>query len=620
MASSSHLAHRSNDNHARGIHDQDKEINHVVNYKKAKFRPVALMHKFQKCCTNFSCEDCKKAKRKSMKPQQVKVITISKLFYKQTGTKTLRWPPLNNSDPNSGSSPDAAYRKGACHFLVTGKEISNEGRKMFSPEHVDGPVIETRNDTFKDKAGNVWAFIPGESSSASEIEKMECDGTASDNNLPVEPPKKHLSMLLKEEREEKAKLEDEKAKMQVEKAKTVQFLSHMLKVDKDGNNLLHQAALTGKNQNVIVFLENELFDLEAKNNFAETALHCALRKEDDLSVTMLINAGANIEATNKNNETALHCNVKMGNVETCRHLLEKGANIEARDAKGLTPLMQGLSFREDKIVRLLCEFGADLSQTFQDKNGKICSSISTDEYGNNLLHHAVLNNNIMDVTMFLEKNVFDLEAKNKEGTALHCAVIRGNLELIRLLLVKGAKLEARDQYNRETPLLRATRHGYEQVVEELIISGANIDAKNKRQQTALHVVSYSGKIENTKLVQLLLERNPNLLEAKDSIGDTPLYPAIEEKHEQVVKQLIICGANLDTRNNSKQTPLHIASQDGSTKIIQILLERRPNLLEAKDMFGNTPLSIVVERFRPDHEAVKLLQRASANQAGTPLLQ
>ena len=306
-------------------------------------------------------------------------------------------------------------------------------------------------------------------------------------------------------------------------------------------------------------------------------------------------------------DTSLHCNVKTGNLESCPHLLEKVANIEARDAKGLTPLMQGLSFREDKIVRLLCEFGADLSQTFRDKDGKLCSSVSTDEYGNNLLHHAVLNNDMMDVTMFLEKNVFDLEAKNEEGTPLHCAAIRGNTELVRLLLVKGAKLEARDQYNRETPLLVASRHGYEQVVEQFIISGADLDARNERQQTALHVVSYnSGRTGNAKIVQLLLERNPKLLEAKDQDGDTPLYPAIEEKHEQVVKQLIASGANLDTRNNSEQTPLHIASQDGSTKIIQLLLERNPNLLEAKDVCGNTPLGIAVERFRPDHEAVKLL--------------
>ena len=144
-----------------------------------------------------------------MKPQQVKAITISRLSYQQTGTKTLRWPPLNNFDPNSGSPPNTAYQKGTCHFLFTGKEIIFEGRKMFSPEHVDGHVIEKSNETFEDRDGNVYDFIRGESTSSSEMEVMEYYGTASDNNLSLEPPKRSVRMALKETKKEKEKLEEE---------------------------------------------------------------------------------------------------------------------------------------------------------------------------------------------------------------------------------------------------------------------------------------------------------------------------------------------------------------------------------------------------------------------------
>ena len=548
MAYSSPLAHHSNDNHARGIHDQDKEINHLVNYEKAKFRTVTLVHPLKKCCNNDSCEDCKKPKRKAMKLQQVKAITISKLFYRQTGTKTLRWPPLNNFGSNSGSPPDAAYRQGTRHFLITGKEIIIEGKKMFSPEHVDGPVIEKRNETFEDRDGNVYDFIHGESTSSSEMEIMEYYGTASDNNLPLEPPKRSARMALKETKKEKeklekenAKMEEEKSKMKVEKAKTVQFLSHKLKVDKDGNNLLHRAALEGKNQNVKVFLENELFDLEAKNGLGETALHCAIKKE------------------------------------------------------------------KRKAIQILSNFGADLSQTFQDKDGKMCSSISKDKDGNNLLHHAVLKNNISDVTMYLEKDVFDLEAKNKrKETVLHCAAMSGNIEVVILLLEHEVReeyqrtsheqvvtsldrkhnlLEAKDQEGK-TPLLTAIKYHHEQVVEQLIISGANLRARNKYKKTPLHLASYWG---NLNIVQLLIEKKPNLLKAKDRNKETPLFSAIACKHEQVVEQLIISRADLEARDNVQQTPLHYATRWGNTKIVQLLIEKNPSILEAKDKYGRTPL-------------------------------
>ena len=350
MGSLSGLAHRSNDHHARGRHSPNKEINHKVNYKNAVFRPVHLVRKFKKCCLNFSCEGCEKTKHKDMRIHQVKAISTSPLHYEQTGTETLRWPPLSNLESNS--LPDSAYRQGVCHFLFDGKEGILRGRKKFLPEHMDGPVIDKSNDTFEDKDGNVWAFIPGESTSASEMEKMAYYGTASDNALSDEPPKRSKRRAWKEMKEELRIIKEEREKEKLyeeEKAKTVQFLSHKLKVDKDGDNLLHQAALEGTNQIVKMFLKNKLFDLEAKNNLGESALHCAL---------------------------------KMGN---------------------------------DEVFEVLRDFGADMSQTFLDKNGKICSSISTDKNGNNLLHQAILQNDITDVTMLLESNCFDLEAKNKRN-------------------------------------------------------------------------------------------------------------------------------------------------------------------------------------------------------------
>ena len=124
MAYSSPLAHRSNDHHARGIHNPDKSINHKVNLKNAVYKTVQLVRKFKKCCIDSSCEDCRKTKHKAMKLQQVKAITISPLHYEQTGAEILRWPPQK-----SGSHTDEAYRTGACHFLFTGNEKINEGKK-----------------------------------------------------------------------------------------------------------------------------------------------------------------------------------------------------------------------------------------------------------------------------------------------------------------------------------------------------------------------------------------------------------------------------------------------------------------------------------------------------------
>ena len=131
-----------------------------------------------------------------MKLKQEKAFTISPLHYKQTGSETLRWPPLANWS-----------------------------------EHMDGPVIEKTFDRFQDKDGNIYAFISGESTSASELEELNYCGTASDNNLPIEPPKKRLRTVLKEEREERAKLAEEKDKLLEEKDKLAEVLKDKRKLE-----------------------------------------------------------------------------------------------------------------------------------------------------------------------------------------------------------------------------------------------------------------------------------------------------------------------------------------------------------------------------------------------------
>merc|ERR1712008_659925 len=119
--------------------------------------------------------------------------------------------------------------------------------------------------------------------------------------------------------------------------------------------------------------------------------------------------------------------------------------------------------------------------------------------------------------------------------------------------------------------------------------------------------------KNIKIIQLLLNRKPDLLKARDNFGSTPLFTAIQYEHEEIVVQLIISGADLEARNNHQETPLHCAISPflgkGNTKIVQLLLEREVDI-EAINEEGNTPIYEAV--CKNNYENVKLLHRAGAN--------
>jgi ankyrin repeat protein len=69
-------------------------------------------------------------------------------------------------------------------------------------------------------------------------------------------------------------------------------------------------------------------------------------------------------------------------------------------------------------------------------------------------------------------------AVQKDGwTPLHYAATGGSAAIIKLLLGKGAALEARSP-NGSTPLMMAARYGNEEAVDALLAAGADRTAKN----------------------------------------------------------------------------------------------------------------------------------------------
>ncbi|OPB37505.1 hypothetical protein A0O28_0044170 [Trichoderma guizhouense] len=159
--------------------------------------------------------------------------------------------------------------------------------------------------------------------------------------------------------------------------------------------------------------------------------------------------------------------------------------------------------------------------------------------------------------------------------------------------------------NRDTPLHLAVQDGKEDVVESLLIQGANIEAKNKHGHTPFYDAVWNW---DENMVKLLLDHGADI-EAKDNDGSTPFGLAIWNGKTDMVKLLLNHGANIEAKMNDGNTPLSCAAWNGKADMIKFLLNHGANI-EAKMNDGSTPFGLAVWNGKTD--VAKLLLKRGAN--------
>jgi ankyrin repeat protein len=94
-------------------------------------------------------------------------------------------------------------------------------------------------------------------------------------------------------------------------------------------------------------------------------------------------------------------------------------------------------------------------------------------------------------------------------------------------------------------------------------------------------------------VRALLKRNPQLVNATDSNGATPLHYAALYVHKDVVQLLLASGAEVNAKAHDGVTPLHYCAASRGSKDVAKLLLANGAEVNAKDQHGSTPLHYTV---------------------------
>ena len=296
---------------------------------------------------------------------------------------------------------------------------------------------------------------------------------------------------------------------------------------------------------VLRTLIDEGADLSVKGNTGNTILHNAVYSMRTDIVELLIKKGADVNAKNKSMETPLHFAAFNGQKEIAELLIGGGADVDSVDNFGNTPLdnaKRNSAMVNPKDTEVETPFDLAFLKRYNETadllrkhGGKTSDWLNADDY----IHAAASAGRIDSVKKHLSNGV-DVNAKDKGGfTALDWA--KDHPETANLLIKNGAKTgeELKAEAAKESVLI-ALEIGSLKDIKNHLSKGIDINEeipmvqfKHEKRASLLHgAVLYGG----AEVIEFLINSGANV-NAKDGLGNTPFDYAFEHSNIELQKNL-----------------------------------------------------------------------------------
>jgi ankyrin repeat protein len=349
----------------------------------------------------------------------------------------------------------------------------------------------------------------------------------------------------------------------------------------------------------------------------------AAERGDLAAVIDFLDSGMDVNAGDAINTTALMRAVRGGHLGVIRVLLDRGASLSPQNTLGHTAVTVALIYSrrwagyyecpapDPKPLEMLLAAGA--------------------RYG---LREAVLLNDVALARARLDEGADPNTGEGTyEGPLLKIAAELDHLDIVNLLLDRGARIEATDDLGRR-PLLSAASYGRTAVVRQLLDRGADLNGDDWSDQTALSEAAVHG---HQDVAALLLSRgaerrlldavaldDADLVERLLADGGDPnhiyysevsrlAWYAVSRGNPRIVRLMLDHGAIHHYEPFDAYPLLSEGARKGHVDVVKLLIERGTDL-HAVGSDGKTALDLATEG---GHKAV-LYQLIQAGAAPRPL--
>ncbi|MGP0070603.1 MAG: ankyrin repeat domain-containing protein [Bryobacteraceae bacterium] len=293
-------------------------------------------------------------------------------------------------------------------------------------------------------------------------------------------------------------------------------------------------------------------DVKAANRYGVTPIALAAMNGNAAMIRQLLDAGVDPNSANPGGETALMTAARTGKVDAVKLLLDRGANVNAKDAvHEQTALMWAVLENHADVVQLLLARGADINahSKVTITPGEYVPARAAAASGNGIIRQRAL------------------PTPNGGMTPLLFAIRDGNVEMMRLLLDRGARIDE-PSGNHTTPLLIALLNGQVGIATELVNKGADVNAADDYHRAALFAAIDLRNFNHDKYGDLPTDgRDPlDLIKALLKKGADPNLKT-DTVPVHGLMQFDASWVNFDG-----ETPFVRAALSGDVEVMRLLLE------------------------------------------------
>jgi pimeloyl-ACP methyl ester carboxylesterase/ankyrin repeat protein len=252
---------------------------------------------------------------------------------------------------------------------------------------------------------------------------------------------------------------------------------------------------------------------------------------------------SSLTTVNEKTDMTLETAIRARDLAAVVGLLRAGTDVNRRGPEGLTPLMIAAGLGQAQMVELLLTAGAE---------------------------------------------VLAIEPR-MGATALHKGAQSGNADVIGLVLNHGAFIDQQSPVLGNTSLIDAVLHKQEEAVRLLLDRGARTTIRNHWQQTAFELAQHDGLVAIARLIEARNEKDAEQVRA------LTLMSAVKAGDIGEVKRLIEVGASVNERAptvgnlDDDYTPLGIATREGHTDVVRVLLDAGADPRRVIGLMKGTPL-------------------------------